>query len=124
MKNIINLFVKSTKDKFPVSECTIKTNEEGILESDKYYLCLLIDRRFKSEFVIKTLRPYIWEGEDDKGYAWLDKDGNFYDNFDMPIHMDNEVVVGFRPMDYNDEMKKFIDNYWNEIGEVEDSYWK
>lgn len=123
MKEFINSFIKSTKEVFPVLECVNKTEEEGVYESQNYYLCLLIDRRFKGEFYVKILRPYIWKSENECSYAWLDRSGNFYDNYDNPIHMDDEVVVGFKSINYDEDMEKSINEYWQDIIDTEDSYY-
>ena len=125
-KDFVNQFTDAKKDNFPVNKCIVATGEDGVYECSDYYLCLLIDTRFKGEFEVKILRPYIWRNEDNSknGFAWIDDDGNFYDNYDNPIHMDYLVVVGFNALSYNDEEKEIISDYWAKIKEKEESYYE
>ena len=91
---------------FPEKECTIKTSEKGIYDGKNYYLCLVIDKRFKDGVQIKKLKPYIWIGnksnnpkvfKDQFGWGWVDQYGYYVDNFENPIHDEDEFVIGFIP---------------------------
>jgi len=94
--------------KFPITECINKTNEDAIYEGDDYYLCMIIDIRFKEEVTLKVLKPYIWVGNESKdsklrkdyrdyiGYAWISRNNKYYvDNFENPVHDEDEKVIGF-----------------------------
>ncbi len=93
--------------KFPVEECIIKTKEHGIYDGQNFYLCMIIDKRFKDEVQIKKLKPYIWIGDESiysdqfqeqYGWGWTTESGNYYvDNFENPIHEEYEVCIGFMP---------------------------
>jgi hypothetical protein len=93
------------QNKFPVKECTVRTLQQGVYDGKKYYLCLIVDKRFKDEIQMKVLKPYVWIGnkssdpdyfKDQIGWGWTTDDGNYYvDNFENPIHEENEVVIGF-----------------------------
>ena len=100
---------------FPVSDCTIKNSKEkSIYDSDKQYLCMIIDKRFNNEVSFKIMKPYIWIGNEtdieefknQTGYGWIDRDGNYIDNFENPIHgdIDDWFVIGFK--EYKDDNDK------------------
>lgn len=97
MKNIFNLFTPSTKENFPLNECTNQTNEKGVYESNTWYICLLFNKRFPEDgFLIKRLRPYIWTDGKEKFYAWIAANkGEFYDNYENPVHDDDTVIIGY-----------------------------
>ena len=87
--------------------CTIPCDkEEGVFNCERgnYHLCLLKDKHFENYARLAILSPYVWRNiRKDKdlggpvGYAWVDKDGNFYSNEFLPVHPDDaEFVVAFR----------------------------
>lgn len=97
---------------FPSKECTIKASEKGIYDGKNYYLCLVIDKRFKNTAQIKKLKPYIWIGnksnnpevfKDQFGWGWIDDYGYYIDNYENPIHDEDEFVIGFAPYEDNDD---------------------
>ena len=118
--NFTDIF-KAMQTKFPVEECTEKDEkEEAIYNSNNEYLCLILDKRFKNNMELRIMKPYIWVGDDTKqkefkgltGYAWIDKDGNYIDNFENPVHgyCWDEFVIGFVPYeDKNNEDLKLWD---------------
>jgi hypothetical protein len=119
MKGILNMNIQNFKDihkqlntKFPISDCTIKNpKEKGVYDSNKQYLCMIIDKRFKYEITFKIMKPYLWVGNETgieefknaTGYAWIDKDGNYVDNFENPVHsyLYYLIVIGF--IEYKDD---------------------
>lgn len=103
---------KNMKTRFPVKDCTIKNSKEkGIYDSDKKYLCLILDKRFTHEATLKIMKPYLWVGSEtsvpefknEKGYGWTDKYNNYIDHYQLPIHGDTDdcFVIGF--IEYNEE---------------------
>lgn len=105
--------------KFPEKECTIKASEKGIYDGKNYYLCLVINKKFKNEIQLKKLKPYIWIGNKSNnpkafknqfGWGWVDDYGNYVDNYKNPIHDEDEFIIGFIPYVENDD-----DELWNII---------
>lgn len=107
ISNFNSLF-QHMETKFPITECVNKTNENAIYEGSDYFICMIIDKRFKDEVILKILKPYIWVGSESEnyslreefkhfvGYAWINSDGKYYvDNFENPVHDEDEVVIGF-----------------------------
>ena len=95
---------------FPVEECTIKSDkEDGIYNSNKQYLCMILDNRFQNHAELRIMTPYIWVGNDlvhiDEykqfkdfvGCGWIDDSGYFIDHYNNPIHGEDEYeyVIGF-----------------------------
>lgn len=93
-------FHLSTEVNFPEKECYEEDVEDKDVKYAKdWYLCLVIDKRFKNEFVVKKLKPYTckMEGIPDLQYGWVDKENDFTDNFIRSVHSDiwYEFVVAF-----------------------------
>lgn len=89
---------------FPKDLCTIESKiEDGVFESDSYFLCLLVDVRspFVSTAEVRTLKPYICL-ETQFGYGllfgWVDSCGNVYDHQDHDIHNDRVRVVAWKAL--------------------------
>jgi len=92
---------------FPIEECTIKdSKEDAIYNSNRWYLCMIIDKRFDNFAELKIMKPYIWVGaetdveefKDEIGWGWIDKHGNYIDNYKNPVHgssIEDWYVVGF-----------------------------
>jgi len=106
--NNFNSLLQHMETKFPINECTNKYNQDAIYEGNNYYLCMIIDKRFKDEITLKILKPYIWVGNESKdirlrkdfkdyvGCAWISKNNKYYvDNFENPVHDEDEIVIGF-----------------------------
>lgn len=90
MKILLALFKKP----FPEKECSIQDErEEYIFNGKKQYWVLLKDNRFKNEYIIKKLYPYIciWEGK--TLYGWTDGQ-NIFDNKEKSINNDHLQVIG------------------------------
>jgi len=106
-----NSLLQHMETKFPLNECINKTNEDAIYEGNDFYICMIIDKRFKDEVILKILKPYIWVGNESKdfndyvGYAWISKNNKYYvDNFENPVHGEDEIVIGFvRYKDISDD---------------------
>jgi len=121
MINNLKDIYKSINNKFPIHDCTLRDeNEKGIYNSNRSYLCMIIDKRFEEEAIFRIMKPYIWTGKesgekefkDDFGWGWVDSSGNFIDNFENPIHgqNDDEYVIGF--VEYKDNGDKEL---WQNI---------
>jgi hypothetical protein len=105
---------------FPKEECVIKsTKEKGIYESDKTYLCLIIDKRFRDYRQIKLMKPYLWIGDETEdenfkgqiGFGWLclSENNNPYDNWENPITIWDEFVIGWLPYE-EDNDEEYLSN--------------
>jgi len=120
IQNFRNIY-KCLNTKFPISDCTIKNlKEKSIYDSNRQYLCMIIDKRFNNEVNLKIMKPYIWIGDETNieefkgqtGYGWVDRDGNYVDNFENPIHgdIDDWFVIGFIEYRNNDD-----EELWNKL---------
>ena len=120
IKNYVDI-LKHMNTKFPLEECTIKDkNNLDIYESNEQYLCLIADKRFSNELVLKVMKPYIWVGKnsDDEqlrkdykdfiGYGWMNiyNENDFVDNYENPIKEYDDYVIGF--VKYNNENDESI----------------
>jgi hypothetical protein len=99
--------------KFPRHMCTEKCErEDDVINSDDdcYYLCIVIDDRFSSHGRLAIMKPYVAitpqemvdTGDPTELYGWVDKDGNFIDNYANPIHCDDEHVVAWTKLNSNE----------------------
>lgn len=96
-----NIFCLSSADNFPEGECITEDKEDtSIMNSNHVHWCLVMDIRFRNEFVIKKLKPYTCKLDDieDLQYAWLKEDDDFIDNFIRSVHGDtwDEYVIAFK----------------------------
>lgn len=99
--------------KFPVEDCLIQDKKEKQLKNSNIkYLCLVVDKRFPEERNIKILSPYTWEENGELSYAWVDKDGNWIDNFENPVHgyIFDEFAIGWLPYEEDEEYLKELKN--------------
>jgi hypothetical protein len=118
-KDIYELFTKSTKENFPVEECTIQNKrEENVYNSTTPYLCLVIDKDFKHDWYLTVLYPYICkESETTVTFGWLPEDRmNVYCNIENSTQLWDEFVVGFQKYDDTD-FKVMWDDFKNKIDE-------
>jgi len=102
---------------FPTEECTTKDlKEEAIYNSEKWFLCMIIDKRFNNFAEFKIMKPYIWIGsetdveefKDEIGWGWLDEDGNYIDNYKNPVHscdVEDWYVIGFIDYKNNNDIE-------------------
>lgn len=119
--DIYSQFIKSTKENFPVEDCTKKnSNEPNIFDSYISYLCLVIDKRFNNYWNLIVLYPYICkESETVTTFGWVDRSGNVYCNIENSVQLWDEFVVGFRKYEENETYKQL----WNEfIRKIDDQY--
>lgn len=119
--DIYNQFIKSTKENFPVGSCTKKDkNCLKVFDSEKPYLCLIIDRRFNNYWEIAILYPYIFkESEDQITFGWVDKDGNVKGNIENTTQLYDDFVVAFREYEEDESYSILFDGFRNKI---EDQY--
>ena len=83
--------VKNINKIFPHEECITPDKEDNVLNGEKYYWCLVLNRHNLKSFEIKYMKPYIWKNEEGiSEFAWVDEWGNYYDNIINPIHGDND----------------------------------
>ena len=85
---------------FPSDECINPcSREKGVFEGNKEYLCLILDNRFDDRAQLKIMKPYVYNGFEGYGQAWVDSSGNYTSNLDQPIHpCEDEFVVGFKEL--------------------------
>lgn len=97
---------------FPVKDCVIPNDKnEKIHNSSTQYICLIIDKRFPTERSIKIMSPYIYIENEEITYAWIDKNGNWVDNFENSVHRNcwDEFVIGWIPYE-EDNDKKYLED--------------
>jgi hypothetical protein len=96
---------------FPAKLCTTPSprKEEGVLESKKFFVCVVVDKRFEDRLSVVLLRPYTW-AESEEGalksglrpgqrfFGWVDGGGNAVDHKDRDIHGDCDHVVAWKPV--------------------------
>lgn len=130
IKNYLDV-LKHMNTKFPIEECTLQDEDDcAVYESNEKYLCLIVDKRFDNELILKVMKPYIWVGKDssDKqlkkdykdfiGYGWIDVINSYFvDNFENPIKEYGDYVIGF--VKYEDENDKSIWELVNNIDNEE-----
>ena len=78
------MFQLASNENFPEFECSIiDPDNKAVKTSESEYWCLIMDKRFNSEFVLKKLRPGTCKYDDmeELQYDWIDKEQNFIDNF-------------------------------------------
>ena len=89
---------------FPVDECRFppEGSDEEVLESDRYYLCVLADTRDRpiSTLEIRTLKPYVYFHIEmqETLYGWVDSCGNVFDHQNHSIHNDDVRVVVWKAL--------------------------
>ena len=95
--DIESKFIKSTFDKFPITECTEYNEKEKIYTSQNLYTCLVIDNRFNDEYQVLDMSPYIVREDKNIYLAWMNNERDFIDNFENSVHGDcwDEYVIGF-----------------------------
>lgn len=96
--DLYKIFIPSTKENFPELECTIQNEREPeVYDSDKKYLCLIIDARFKHDYRVTLMNPYICKYDGKIEYGWVDCSFKQpHTNIENSVRLENEVVVGFR----------------------------
>lgn len=98
---------------FPIEDCTLLNNrDKHIYNSLAQYICLIVDKGFLAERVIKIMSPYIYIEDGFSTFAWIDKNGNWIDNFENPVHgygYSNEFVIGWIPYE-EDNDKEYLEN--------------
>lgn len=116
--DIYNQFTKSTKDNFPIDSC-IKQDKNctKVFDSEKEYLCLIIDRRFNNYWEIAILYPYIFKEENKITFGWVDKDGNVKGNIENSTQLYDDFVVAFREYEDDEKYKHLCDEFINKIEE-------
>jgi len=93
---------------FPAKLCTIpspREEEEGVMESKKYFVCVVVDKRFDNQLRTILLRPYLWTEPDEKKshkevqfFGWVDESGNVFSHYRRAIHVyDHDHVVAWKP---------------------------
>lgn len=115
-------FTKSTKENFPVNVCTKQDkNCLKVFDSEKPYLCLIIDRRFNDYWEIAILYPYIFKESDNQiTFGWVDKDGNVKGNIENSTKLYDDFVVAFREYEKDESYIQLWDEFRNKIEEQYD----
>ena len=86
IKNItININIK-----FPESDCIYPDRrEDNVINGNKFYWCLVLNRHNLKSFEVKYMKPYIWKNYDGSAeFAWVDEWGNYCSNIINPVHGD------------------------------------
>lgn len=92
----MDLFWGSNQEPFPEALCvTPNKREHFILDSDVWFLCACINKRFPHSMELRQLKPYTARSVDTHEvlYGWVDLFGNYIDHCDRSIHDDDDVVV-------------------------------
>lgn len=87
--------------KFPEEICTIQNKQEKyVYDSTKIFVCIVFDKRFEDRLELRILQPYIYKEKNNISlYGWVDiNTGQCIDNYDRPIHSNNEdeYVIGWK----------------------------
>lgn len=101
-------FIYSSKYNFPKDECIIQNaREPDVFESEKVYLVLWIDIRFKNDKNITYAKPYIWRDENGKfAFGWTALSSSMvFGNVENSCQFYDEFVIGFIPVD-NDFLER------------------
>jgi hypothetical protein len=81
---------------FPEALCVTQNEQEpDVLDSDVWFLCACINKRFPHSLELRQLKPYTAKSIDtgEVLYGWVDQFGNYIDHYERSIHLDDEVVV-------------------------------
>ena len=98
-KYIEQLTINLHRD-FPHKECVhLDEREDNIYNGENWYCCMMINRRDLESVEFKMLKPYVYKAGTERGYAWVDKWNNYYDNVHKPVHGDNENEYVYGYMD-------------------------
>jgi hypothetical protein len=70
-------------------------SEQFVLDSDVWFLCACINKRFPHSLELRQLKPYTANSIDtgEVLYGWVDQFGNYIDHCNRSIHNDDDVVV-------------------------------
>lgn len=119
-KDILKQFIEPTIENFPIKTCTIQnTREPTVFDSDTPFLCLVIDRRFKNDWRLVVLYPYICKESDTvTTFGWVDKHGNIVGNIYNSTQLWDEFVVGFQPYENTND----LDLYEIFLQKIEEQY--
>lgn len=110
---LYKLFKQSTKENFPESECTMQDERDSeVYNSDKKYLCLIIDDRFKHDYRITLMTPYICKHDGKVEYGWVDcLFQQPHTNIENSVRLEHEIVVGFQEFLESDEANRLFEYY-------------
>jgi hypothetical protein len=115
LKGISDLFIKATKENFPVEECKYTYRDfERFKASKKTYTCLLKERRHKGELIIRNLKPIIEIDGEKIVYGWFDENDFLYDNLENSFEDYSLVVLGFVENSSLKEDGEFVNEIWKE----------
>jgi hypothetical protein len=101
MKKEFEFILKEFDTKnFPENLCKDKsTVEEGILESQEEYICVIEDSRFDFALRLEIMCPYIFKSGKKMLHGWYSKNfgGLFFSSKYNPIHPeDDEFVIAWK----------------------------
>lgn len=112
-RDILKQFIEPTIENFPIKTCTIQnTREPTVFDSDTPFLCLVIDQRFKNDWRLVVLYPYICKESDTvTTFGWVSKNGEIFGNINNSTQLWDDFVVGFQKYDksnYHDLWESFL----------------
>lgn len=120
--DIYKLFTPSTKENFPESDCTIQDDREpDVYNSDKKYLCLIVDSRFQHDYRVTLMTPYICKYDGKNEYGWIDcLFRQPHTNVENSVRLENEIVVGFQEFAESNES----DELWEQWIQSVENQWE
>lgn len=93
--------------RFPEELCVVPSiNENGIMDAEQKFLCLMVDKCFANRGGLVVAMPYICT-LDENGvphpqgtelFGWVDAHGNWYDHWERNVHDDDLVVTAWTPV--------------------------
>lgn len=110
---ISNISSSFETKKFPAESCIKPSpHEEGCMDSEEIYLCVIVDRHYPSQCRMEHLRPYTAKDGRMTLYGWsrMDFDG-YIDHVTRSIHDDDERVVAWKKVS---EIFMFGPTKWGE----------
>lgn len=118
---LYKLFTPSTAENFPKDVCTIQNaREPDVYDSKEKYLCLIIDTRFKHDYRVTAMCPYICKTDGKTEFGWVDCLFQCpHTNLENSVRLENEVVVGFKKFSESDRADSEWDGF---VQSVENQY--
>jgi hypothetical protein len=98
-KHLEFLLDRFETEHFPTESCIVQdVREPEVLNSDKVFVCLIVDRRFDDIARLVLANPYIYKGS---MLGWVATDGSeIFSHKDNSVNRnDDEIVIGWRETD-------------------------